>query len=251
VLPVNPRYTLAGLAVGFLIGLTGVGSGAVMAPLLSAMGVSPAIVVGSDLGYGLLTKVAGLGIHARQGSVNWPWVRTMACGSVPGALLGSLVLTRVVHSPGAIRHVIGLVLAATACLVLLTELARWRYKALVSRFQQPKPWLVVLLGFVIGAVVGTTSVGSGSLTDLVLMLFSPLAGAQLVGTGIAHAILLSAVATISHWGLGNIDMALVLNLLAGSVPGVLLGSHLASRAPAKPLKLGIAGLILASAFTMF
>ncbi|HYF95888.1 MAG TPA: sulfite exporter TauE/SafE family protein [Symbiobacteriaceae bacterium] len=247
---IHPSYALAGLAVGFLIGLTGVGSGAVMAPLLTALGVPPAIVVGSDLGYGLFTKVAGLGFHARQGSVDWHWVRMMSLGSMPGALVGSLVLTRLVQSPGAIRHGIGLILVVTASLVLLAELARRRYAQWVQQLQHPRPWVVIGLGFVIGAVVGTTSVGSGSLTDLVLMLFTPLSGAQLVGTGLAHAILLTAVATVSHWGLGNIDIALVLNLLLGSIPGVLLGSRLAFKAPPRPLKLGIAGLILASAFTM-
>lgn len=246
----NLSFAVAGLAVGFLIGLTGVGSGAIMAPLLTALGIPPAIVVGSDLGYGLITKVAGIGIHAHQGTVNWRWVRTMSYGSMPGALLGSLVLSRLVESPAAIKHGIGVVLLVTASLVLLSELARRRYKALISRFQQPRPWIVILLGFVIGVIVGTTSVGSGSLTDLVLMLFSPLAGAQLVGTGLAHAILVTAVATLSHWSLGNIDMALVLNLLLGSIPGVLLGSRLSFRFPARPLKLGIAGLIFASAFAM-
>lgn len=246
----NPSFALAGLAVGFLIGLTGVGSGSIMAPLLSAMGIPPAIVVGSDLGYGLITKLAGIGVHARQGAVKWQWVRTMAFGSVPGALLGSLLISRLVASPSALRHGIGLILAATAILALLTELARRWFTAFITRFQQPRAWGVVLLGFAIGVITGTTSVGSGSLTDLVLMLFSPLAGAELVGTGLAHAILLTAVAALSHWGLGNIDMALVLNLLLGSIPGVLLGSRMAYLAPARPLKFGIAGLILASALTM-
>lgn len=244
------RFAAAGMAVGVLIGLTGVGSGAIMAPLLSAMGIPPAIVVGSDLGYGLLTKVVGIGLHARQGTVNWYWVRLMSYGSLPGALVGSLLLTRLVQSPGAIKHGIGLVLLVTASLVLLSELARRRYKELVNRFQHPRPWLVVLLGFVIGVVVGVTSVGSGSLTDLVLMLFSPLTGAQLVGTGLAHAILLTAVASASHWSLGNIDWALVLNLLLGSIPGVLIGTRLAFKVPAKMLRLGVAGLIFTSAITM-
>ncbi|MDB4893751.1 MAG: putative permease [Firmicutes bacterium] len=243
-------YALAGLAVGFLIGLTGVGAGVVMAPLLTFMGIPPVLVVGSDLGYGLFTKLAGIGIHARQGSVNWHWVRIMSIGSMPGALIGSLLLSKLVSSPAAIRHGIGLTLAVTAILAVIVELARRRYPELISRFQHPRPWIMVLLGFVIGAMAGMTSVGSGSLTDLVLMLFSPLAGAQLVGTGLAHAILLTAVATISHWGLGNINIALVLNLLAGSIPGVLLGSRLAYRTPPTSLKLGIAGLVLASAFAM-
>jgi uncharacterized membrane protein YfcA len=243
-------YALAGLAVGFLIGLTGVGSGVVMAPLLTFMGIAPAIVVGSDLGYGFFTKLAGIGIHARHGSVNWYWVRVMSLGSMPGALFGSLMLSKFVRSPAALRHGIAVTLAVTAILAVVVELTRRRYPELVSRLQHPRPWIVVLLGFLIGAIAGTTSVGSGSLTDLALMLFSPLSGAQLVGTGLAHAILLTAVAAASHWGLGNINLALVLNLLAGSIPGVLLGSRLAYRTPSRPLKLGIAGLILASAFAM-
>jgi uncharacterized membrane protein YfcA len=246
----NPSLALAGLLVGFLIGLTGIGGGAVLVPLLTAMGIPPAVVVGSAPGFALITRLAGIGIHAGQGSVDWRWVRLMAIGSMPGALIGSFVLSSLIDSPGAIRYGVGVMLLFTASLVPLMDLARRRQWRLVDRLQQPKPWVVALLGLLMGVVVGTTSIGSGSLTEVLLMLFSALAGAQLVGTALAHSILLSGVAALSHWGLGNVDGRLVLNLLVGSIPGVIVGSRLAYHTPPRTLKLGIATVVFVSAFSM-
>lgn len=246
----EPKLALAGLAVGFLIGLTGVGSSSLLAPLLLFLGIPPITVVGSDLGYGMLTKLTGVGVHLRQGTVDWRWVQLLASGSVPGALVGSFLLSRLAASPGTVRQWIGVVLIATAILALLAEIARRRGAAWSARMQQPRPWAVSLLGLFIGLAVGLTSVGSGTLVSVVLMLFSPLAGAEMVGTISAHGVILSSVATGAHWSLGTIDTALVLNLLVGSLPGVLLGGRLAFRSPARPLKLGIAALVLLSGIIM-
>lgn len=247
---VDARLSFAGLAVGFLIGLTGVGSGALLAPLLIFMGIPPITVVGSDLTYALVTKLAGAGVHLRHRTVNWRWVGMLAAGSIPGALSGSLLLERIAAAPGFIRSSMGAVLVAAAALTLLMEWARRRKAAWVTRLARPKPWVISLVGFVIGLAVGVTSVGSGSLIDLALILLSPLAAAEIVGTGLVHAVILSTVATGAHWGLGNVDLSLVANLLVGSLPGVLLGSWLAFRSPAQSLKVGVTALVLFSGVTM-
>ncbi len=245
----EPRFAVAGLVVGFLIGTSGVGSGSLMAPILLLLGIQPATVVGSDLGFGLLTKSAGVGLHARQGAVRLRWVWLLASGSLPGVVLGSLLVGRVAQSAGTIRAWIAAMLVLTSLAALLLDVTRRRSGALLVRLQHARPWVVSLAGLLIGVAVGATSVGSGSLIDIVLMLFSPLTGAEIVGTGIAHGILLSTVGSLVHWNLGTIDYRLVLNLLVGSIPGVLLGGRVAYRSPTLWLRRGIAGLVLLSGLT--
>jgi uncharacterized protein len=245
----SPDLPAAGLAVGFMIGLTGVGSGALMAPLLLLLGIQPAVVVGSDLGFGLLTKLVGGGLHVRQATVDWAWVRRLAVGSVPGVLLGSAVIARLAGAPGTLRVLVGAVLVVSAVAALGLELARRRFPARVARMRDPSPRLVAAIGFAIGVTVGATSVGTGSLVDIALVLFSPLAGARLVGTGIVHAILLSAIASAIHWHLGTLDGSIVGLLLVGSVPGVLLGSWAARRAAPQPLRWGVTTVVLLSGLT--
>jgi uncharacterized membrane protein YfcA len=240
---------IAGLAIGFLIGLSGVGSGALMAPLLLLLGVAPTTVVGTDIAFGLLTKLAGIGLHLRRRTVMWPFVRLLAAGSIPGALAGVFLVARMAAAPDLLRLWIGIVLVLSPLAALWMELARRRGASWAQRAQCPRPRTISAIGFAIGITVGATSVGSGTLVDVALILFSPLGGAQLVGTGIAHAVLLSGVASIAHWNIGTIDIALIANLLAGSVPGVLLGSWLATRTSSQPLRWGVAALVLVSGIT--
>lgn len=243
------ELAFAGLVVGFLIGLTGVGSGALMAPVLLMIGVSPAVVVGTDIGFGLLTKLVGASVHVHQTTVNWPWVRRLACGTFPGALVGSMGVTRLAYAPDTLRSIIGVVLMLSALAAVLLELTRRRYPTIVSRMRDPSRSVVIAIGFVIGIIVGTTSVGTGSLVDVALVLFSPLAGAQLVGTGIVHAVLLSGVAATAHWRLGTLGGALIGALLTGSIPGVLLGCRIARYIPPQPLRWGVTALVFVSGFT--
>jgi len=246
---IEPRFALAGLVVGLLIGVSGVGSGSLMAPILLLLGIPPATVVGSDLAFGVLTKSAGVGLYLRRRCVRWRWVWLLAAGSIPGTVLGGVFLVHVARSGVVVRAGIAAMLVLTAGAALLLDALRRRGATWVARLQNPRPWVVSLLGLAIGAAVGATSVGSGSLIDITLALFSPLAGAEIVGTGIAHGILLSAVGSGVHWSLGTIAPSLVLNLLAGSIPGVLLGGQLASRAPSRSVRWGIAVLVLLSGVT--
>jgi uncharacterized membrane protein YfcA len=240
------NLALAGLTVGFLIGLSGVGGGALMAPLLLVLGIEPAVVVGSDLAFGLLTKCAGVGLHVRHHAVRWGWVWLMASGSIPGALLGAFLVRQLASAPQVLRYWIGVMLVVTPVVAVLFEYARHRRVSWIEALRHPRGWMVALVGGVVGVVAGATSVGSGSLIDMALVLFSPLTGVEIVGTGIAHAILLSGVASFAHWRLGSVDPPLVLNLLLGSIPGVLLGASLAHHASPRPLRWGIAALVLVS-----
>ena len=248
--PMFANLVLAGLIVGFMIGLTGVGSGALMAPILLLLGIPPATVVGSDLLFGLLTKIVGVGSHVRHGTISSRWVWIMAIGSVPGVLLGTRILAHFASAPATIKSWIGVVLVLTPILALIMEIARRRNAAWVERLRQPSAKTIVLIGFVIGITVGATSVGSGSLVDMALVLFSPLSGALLIGTGIAHAVLITGTGAAAHWNLGNVDVSLVGQLLIGSAPGVLAGGWLARRSKPGAVRWGATTLVLLSGLTL-
>jgi uncharacterized membrane protein YfcA len=241
---------VAGLLVGFMIGLTGVGSGALMAPVLLVLGIPPSTVVGSDLLFGLLTKIVGVGSHVQHKTIAWRWVWLMAIGSLPGVLIGTRLLANFSGAPRMIRIWIGVVLVLTPLIAVLMEFARRREAAWVERLRQPSPRTIALIGLAIGIIVGATSVGSGSLVDMALVLFSPLSGALLIGTGIAHAVLITGVGAAAHWSLGNVDLALVGQLLIGSIPGVLVGGWVARRSKPHYVRWGATTLVLLSGLTL-
>ncbi len=248
---------IVGLLVGFLIGATGIGGGVIMAPILLFLGIQPSLVVGSDLFYGFITKLFGVAQHYRQGSVNIRWVKTLGSGSVLGALCGVFLIHQLFNHYGAgftnifIKKALGTVLIFASILLLIGEVFSQRLKDKLSIYQIDDPrvrWvLTATFGAVIGFMVGMTSIGSGSVIALFLLLFSRMKPKDVVGTDIAHAVLLSGVAMMGHIGLGTVDFKLALNLLIGSLPGVMMGSYLTALVPSRPLKLGIASLIIISA----
>jgi uncharacterized membrane protein YfcA len=244
------NLAIAGLLIGFMIGLTGVGSGALMAPVLLLLGIPPQVVVGSDLLFGLLTKIVGVGSHVRHRTIAWRWVWLMAVGSLPGVVVGTRLLARYGADPAVVRTWIGTVLVLTPIIAIVMEVARRRDAAWVERLRQPSAPTIALLGAVIGITVGATSVGSGSLVDMALVLFSPLSGGLLIGTGIAHAVLLSGAGVLAHWRIGNVDPVLVGQLLVGSIPGVLLGGQVARRATPGAVRWGATTLVLLSGLTL-
>ncbi|HEU4720778.1 MAG TPA: sulfite exporter TauE/SafE family protein [Gemmatimonadaceae bacterium] len=244
------NLAIAGLVVGFMIGLTGVGSGALMAPVLLLLGIPPATVVGSDLLFGLLTKIVGVGSHLQRGTIAWRWVWLMAIGSVPGVLVGTRILAHFAGAPGTIRLLIGAVLVLTPVLAILMEIARRRDAHWVEHMRHPSGPAIAAIGGAIGVTVGVTSVGSGSLVDMALVLFSPLSGAVLIGTGIAHAVLITGAGAAAHWSLGNVDPALVGQLLIGSIPGVLVGGWVARRSKPSAIRWGATTLVLLSGLTL-
>jgi uncharacterized membrane protein YfcA len=246
----------AGLLVGFLIGATGIGGGILMAPILLFLGIQPSVVVGSDLFYGFITKCLGTVQHYRQGSVNSSWIKALGSGSVFGAVFGVIVIRLLFHHYGAeftnifVKKALAIVLVFASTLLLLGEvfLQKLRDKLNICQIDDPRrSWLLVAsFGLVIGFIVGMTSIGSGSVIALFFLLFSAMTPKDVVGTDIAHAVLLSGVATIGHMTLGTVDLKLTMNLLAGSLPGVLVGGYMTILIPSRPLKLGIGFMILMS-----
>lgn len=232
----NPLYSLAGVLVGILVGLTGVGGGSLMTPLLVlAFGFHPATAVGTDLLYASATKTVGGAVHGARGTVDWAIVRRLATGSVPAAAATLLVLSRgsdaAADSGRTIAVVLGFALVATA----LATFFRARIVArLAPAFgglgERRLGWLTVLLGAVLGVLVSLTSVGAGALGMTALLILYPAAPVnRLVGSDIAHAVPLTLIAGMGHFWLGSVDVGLLVSLLAGSVPGIVIGSVVASR----------------------
>lgn len=243
--------TLMGLLVGSLVGLTGVGGAALLTPVLLMLGISPSIAVGTDLFYNAVTKLFGTVMHIKQKTVNLAVVKYLAFGSIPGAIVAVIALYTFDvffnNQDELIKHALGIMLIVVAIATIYRQFShkehynRWHIKSL-----QEKVKLLIILGFVLGFVVGLTSIGSGSLFAMMLIYLFSMKGSEIVGTDIAHAFLLVTVAGILHAFRGHVDYLLAFNLLCGSIPGVLLGSMLSTALPSRPLRTFVATLILIS-----
>ncbi len=241
-----------GLMVGFLVGLTGVGGAALLTPILILIGIQPTVAVGTDLFYNSITKLFGTFQHWRQRTVQWGIVGYLALGSIPGAVI-AVGLLKLFESffhnqENFIRTALGIMLVVVAVSILYRTFTRKKQES--NRWQEKtlreKRGVTVGIGLVLGFVVGLTSIGSGSLFAIALLYLFKMKSSEVVGTDIAHAFFLVSVAGALHAGLGNIDYGLAFNLLAGSVPGVLIGSTLGAKVPSKPLRAVMATLILLS-----
>jgi uncharacterized membrane protein YfcA len=229
--------TLAGVIVGFVIGLTGMGGGALMTPVLVLFfGVNPGSAVSADVVTSLVLKPFGGGVHVRRGTVNWRLVQWLAVGSVPCAFFGAYLLDQVVGTDNkdTIKAILGWVLlvAAAAILAKLVLQAR-RREAPVTEMMDPRlvrPIPTIIVGAVGGLVVGMTSVGSGSLIIVMLMLMYPLlSGREMVGTDLIQAIPLVAAAALGHVLFGTLDISIISSVLIGAIPAVMLGAHVSSK----------------------
>ncbi len=234
---------LLGLLVGMLVGLTGVGGGALLTPLLVLVaGVRPSLAVGTDLAFAALTKLVGAWQHWRNGTVDLGCTLRLACGSVPGALLGAQALSALEaggagHADVVLARLLGLALLAAAGASLLRAAGvTWRAPAGTRAGVVPS----VLIGLGVGLLVGLTSVGAGSLLMAVFALFYTLPARRAVGTDVAHGAVLAAVAAVAHGLAGRVEGPLLMSLLVGSAPGVVLGGWLCRHLPGRPLRLGIA-----------
>jgi uncharacterized membrane protein YfcA len=241
---------LGGFVVGAVVGLTGVGGAILMTPMLMVFGVPPLQAVGTDLLYGSMTKAFGAARNLRDGDVDAGWVKWLALGSIPGAALGGVGLGELrassVDVDEVVRLALGGVLMVAAASNVGIEWLRRRGKAPSwdwTPTTTPRRVRVVLAGLVIGALVGLTSVGSGVLVAVLLMLASPLGPRVLIGTDLAHAALLLGAAAITHLRLGTVDLGLAVNLLIGSLPGVWLGSHWKQHVPAAQLRVALTACI--------
>lgn len=228
----------AGFGVGFLVGLTGVGGGALMTPLLiSTFGVAPAVAVGTDLLYAAVTKTVGSWRHHLAENVEWPIVLRLALGSIPAALILLAVMAYVpfdtVKMAQWIRYGLAFALpVSAAAIVLYPILMRSHNNGEASGGPPPRVAATVVFGAALGFLVTLTSVGAGAIGVVVLAMLFPLMPAKrIVGSDIAHAVPLTLVAGAGHLGLGHVDFGVLLALLCGSIPGILFGTRLAGVAP--------------------
>jgi len=256
---------LAGLIVGFTVGLTGMGGGALMTPILVLLfGIDPGTAVSSDLLASLVMKPVGATVHFRRGTVNWPLARWLALGSVPAAFAGVFVLNELGSGDEVakrIKTLLGWALIVAAISMVARAFLSARAKVKSSRngtvvevdgeLVQVKRVATVFIGLAGGFIVGMTSVGSGSLMMVMLLLLYPrLSGKELVGTDLVQAIPLVGAATLSHLLFGHVDFALTGSLLIGSLPGVYVGARVSSRAPDTIIRPALVVILVASSLKL-
>lgn len=244
----NSAYILTGLAVGLLVGLTGVGGGSLMTPLLTAVfGIPATTAVGTDLAFAAITKGAGTLIHRIQNTVNWRIVRLMVLGSIPASIATTFILhgfdlSEADKGSGLdtfIRWSISICVMLTVCVLL--------FKGRIVRFIENSPRLqfegkrrdvaTVLSAAIIGVLVTISSIGAGAIgATILIMLYPKLRSAEVAGTDIAYAVPLTAVAAFGHFSLGTLDFGLLGALLIGSIPGITVGSYLSRAVPERFLR---------------
>ncbi|MDN4056558.1 sulfite exporter TauE/SafE family protein [Massilia sp. YIM B02763] len=245
-------YILSGFAVGLLVGMTGVGGGSLMTPLLTLLfGVNPSVAVGTDLAFASVTKSAGTITHRVRGTVQWHIVGRLCAGALPAALLATLALHRFGPLDAAIGQVIRYSIAVSVLLTVVAILLRGRMLAWIHRHPQRQlrgrslVAATVAAGAVLGVLVTVSSIGAGAIgATLLVMLYPSLQPAEVAGTDIAYAVPLTAIAAVGHWWLGSIDWMLLLTLLIGSLPGITLGSWAAKAVPERFLR-GLLAMTLA------
>jgi hypothetical protein len=248
---IDPLYVASGFGVGILVGMTGVGGGSLMTPLLILLfGVHPTTAVGTDLLYAAATKAGGSLAHGWARSIHWPAVIRLSCGSIPASIVTLVVLWKL-HLNGDSSHsfvnlVLCFALFLTATLLIfrtaILDQYRWRLEQLNPR---ATAYATVLVGAALGVLVSISSVGAGAVGVTALMLLYPqLPMARIVGSDIAHAVPLTLVAGIGHWAMGAIDWHLMGILLVGSLPGIAIGSYCAHRVPEPVLRLVLATTLI-------
>ncbi len=247
-------YTLSGLLVGFIVGLTGVGGGSLMTPLLIlGFSISPATAVGTDLLYASLTKAGGVWVHGRRGTVDWELVKRLSIGSLPAALLTLLGLNALgvenqIFS-GLITSTLGIALILTALALFfrnqLVHLGKSSFSSLATWRDQNIVTATITTGAVLGILVTMTSVGAGALGMVALITLYPRAPTiNLIGSDIAHAVPLTLIAGMGHVYLGTVDFGLLGSLLLGSLPGIYIGSHIGGRIPERILRPALATILV-------
>ena len=251
----DPAIAAFGLGVGLLVGMTGIGGGSLMTPLLILVfGINPVTAVGTDLAYGAVTKTVGGFKHLRQRTVDMPLSLWMGAGSVPAAIGGVYVLEAIQRAHGAaFDNVLITALAVTLLFCGVMTLARALFlKRILGRERdsvamgRPEKVRAVLLGVVVGFVLGATSAGSGALIAVGLIMLFRLVPQRVVGTDVFHAAILLWAAALAHIVAGNVDFVLAGNILAGSIPGVWAGSHLSVRIPVATLRTILAVVLIGS-----
>ena len=248
---IDPLYVVSGFGVGLLVGMTGVGGGSLMTPLLILLfGIHPATAAGTDLLYAAATKTGGSVAHGWAKSIHWPAVIRLASGSIPASILTLLVLWHFDLNGESSRSLVNLVLCFALILTAsslifrkaLLERYRWRLEQLDPRTTARA---TVVVGAALGVLVSISSVGAGAVgVTALLLLYPKLPMVRIVGSDIVHAVPLTLVAGLGHWATGAIDWPLMGVLLMGSLPGILLGSYCANRVPETALRLVLATTLI-------
>ena len=248
---IDPLYVASGFAVGLLVGMTGVGGGSLMTPLLILLfGIHPATAVGTDLLYAAATKTGGGLIHGLGRSIHWPAVIRLASGSIPASIATMFVMWKLdldASSQGRLVNIVlcfALVLTATA--LIFRKAVMERYRLRLERISEKTTAVAtVLTGAVLGVLVSISSVGAGAVGVTALLLLYPrLPMVQIVGSDIVHAVPLTLVAGTGHWALGSVDWQLMGVLLMGSLPGIVIGSYSALRVPETVLRVTLATVLI-------
>jgi uncharacterized membrane protein YfcA len=245
---IDPAQALSGFVVGAIVGLTGVGGGSLMTPLLVlAFGIHPATAVGTDLLHAAITKAGGTYVHAKQGRVDWRITGLLALGSIPSAVVTLWTLRAVTGGLGGseiITTTLGIALLLTAAvLVLRSCLRRWSQTHRTEATRHPA--FTVLTGAVLGFLVSISSVGAGALGVTALFFLYPrLSAARIVASDLAHAVPLTLVAGCGHWLFGTVDWHLLGSLLVGSLPGIFIGSQFVGRIPETVLRILLAAMLV-------
>jgi uncharacterized protein len=249
-------YAVAGGSVGFIVGVTGVGGGSFMTPILLLFGFPPATAIGTDLLYASITKSGAVVMHARQTTIEWRVVTLLSAGSIPASIC-TLYGLKYLQKSGfdystLLTQTLGIMLIVTALVLLLrTFLLRERHHLAdshspVGEFERRHAGtLTFIMGLILGVMVTLSSVGAGAFGAAVLMTLYPrMPMIRVIGTDLAHAVPLTAVAGLGHMHLGHVDYWLLLSLLVGSLPCIWLGTLVANRIPEKILQRTMAGILL-------
>ncbi len=245
----NFLFSLSGLAIGVIVGLTGVGGGSLMTPLLVLLfGIHPATAVGTDLLYAAATKSVGTAVHGRNRSVDWRIVGRLAAGSVPATLATFAVMQALgaqSSKGGVLAFLLGAVLLVTsATLLFRAQIVAFLGRRVKTTSEGMVAGLTVLTGVVLGVLVTTTSVGAGAIgVTALLVLYPRLQTLRIVGSDIAHAVPLTLISGLGHWYLGDVDFPLLGTLLIGSIPGIIIGSMLAPKLPEGALRMLLAVIL--------
>ena len=248
-------FTIAGFVVGFIVGLTGVGGGSLMTPLLVlGFGIKPVVAVGTDLLYAAITKSGGIFVHNKNGNIDWHIVGYLSLGSIPSSVIAVAILKRLDESGIDYNQLITTSLSIALILTSIALLFKQQLqklgqnerlqtiRALHRQFQKP---ITVLAGIILGFLVTLSSVGAGALGAAILFFLYPrMPAIRIVGTDLAHAVPLTAVAGLGHLHLGTIDFQILISLLLGSLPGIYVGSHIANRLPESVLRPALASMLL-------
>ena len=248
---IDPLYIGSGFAVGLLVGITGVGGGSLMTPLLIMLfGIHPTTAVGTDLLYAAATKTAGSVVHGWARSIHWQAVLRLASGSIPASILTLTAMWQLDLNGQSTRSLVNLVLCfalfLTAGSLIFRKVILERYR---RRFEElddrTTARATVLVGAALGVLVSISSVGSGAVgVTALLLLYPQIPMVRIIGSDIAHAVPLTLVAGIGHWAMGAVDWQLVGTLLVGSLPGIVIGSYCAVRVPQTALRLVLAATLI-------